>query len=362
MPALDQDPRGAPAASVIVLNYNGAGVLPDCLAALAGQELAGGFEVLVVDNGSGDGSAELVRRDFPGVRLVEAGRNLGFAAGNNLGMREARGPYLVLLNNDTRVRPGWLAALVAAADTDPRAGAVTAKILFAASGAIQNAGSLLLSDGSGADRGFEQVDTGQFDTPEEVFAGCGASLLLRRRALEATGGLDEDFFMYYEDTDLCWRLRLRGWRVLYEPRAVVDHLHAVTSGEWSEFFIFHVDRNRLLMILKNAPWGFVLRSFAGFYGRAVGNAWRSARGARGGDRGAGGGRGEAAAGPPGAPSGGFMPRPGRAKVHVKVALSFAAHAPLMVARRLRIRRGRRMSDAELRRWLYPREKWDARSA
>lgn len=333
-------------ASIVILNYNGLSVLPACLVAVHGQELEGGFEVIVVDNASSDGSAAWIRREQPWVHLVDAGANLGFAGGNNLGIRHARGPYVVLLNNDTAVQPGWLAALVGAADAEPKAGAVTSKLVFMdRPGTIQNAGCLLLSDGSGGDRGSQQADVGQFDRSEEVFAFCGAGVLLRRQALEDVGNFDEAFFMYYEDLDLSWRMRLRGWTVLYEPGAVIEHVHAGSSGEGSPFFIFHADRNRLLMVLKNAPAGFVLRAFAGFYGRAVGNLLGRRRG--------GAGAGTAAAPP-------LQPGTSRARIHVRVALSFLRFLPLMLTRRAGVRGRRTVSDAEISRWLYPRELWDAR--
>src|SRR5213082_3367514 len=119
-----------PTASVVILNHNGRRYLDDCLEAVLAQQVEGGFEVVLVDNASGDGSLSAVRERWPQVRAVDAGRNLGFAAGNNLGISLARGRHLVLLNNDTRVRPGWLAALVAVAESEERVGAVTSKLLF----------------------------------------------------------------------------------------------------------------------------------------------------------------------------------------------------------------------------------------
>ncbi len=337
---------GRARASVVVLNYNGRRHLDACLEALLAQRLAGGFEVLVVDNGSSDGSVEHLRRHWPRVRLVEAGTNLGFAAGNNLGIRHAGGDHVVLLNNDTRVRPGWLEALVEAAERDPRIGAVTSKLVFMdRPDVIQNAGSLLLSDGSGGDRGTGEEDRGQYDREEEVFAACGGAALLRRSMLEDVGLLDETFFCYYEDTDLSWRMRLRGWRVVYQPAAVVEHVHAATSGEWSPFFTFHADRNRLFMIVKNTPWPFVLRSFAGFGWLAFGFAARAALRRLA-------GRGRA----------GDRPGPSRIRIHADVLRSLLRHLPEMLAKRRHIRRRRRVSDREVLGWLYPRERWNTRAA
>ncbi|OLE21258.1 MAG: hypothetical protein AUG49_22480, partial [Catenulispora sp. 13_1_20CM_3_70_7] len=270
---------------------------------------------------------------------------LGFAGGNNLGIRAARGRHIVLLNNDTQVRPGWLRALVDAAEANPAAGAIAAKILFLdPPNTIQNAGSILLSDGSGADRGFREPDRGQYDERQEVFGACGASVLYRRDMLEDVGVYDETFFMYYEDTDLNWRMRLRGWSVVYEPAAVVDHVHAGSSQEWSPFFVFHVDRNRLFMLLKDASMPMVIRSYWGFIRLAARNATRRAR--RRGDSPVLEGRAARGA--------------GRARVHLRVVASLAAHLPEMLVKRSQIRRRRTVPDAVVERWFFPREQWAGR--
>ena len=333
---------------MIVLNYNGRRYLDACLESLLAQELEGGFEVLLVDNASADGSAAHVRRNFPSVCVIESPANLGFAGGNNLGIERARGEHLVLLNNDTRVRSGWLRALVEAAEVASDVGAVTSKLVFMARPAtIQNAGSLVLTDGSGGDRGTGEADRGQYDSQEEVFAACGCATLLTRRMLDDVGLLDSTFFVYYEDTDLSWRMRLRGWRVVYEPAAVVEHVHAGTSGEWSPFFTFHVDRNRLFMILKNAPAGFMLRTFCG-YGLLAGKGAVRAIG-----------RHLRPHPQPVSPSGDATPA-SRARIHVRVAGSVIAHLPEMLRKRWRIRRGRKVADAEIMRRLFPRRLWDER--
>jgi GT2 family glycosyltransferase len=299
-----------------------------------------------VDNASTDGSVEHLRARWPYVRVVRSTANLGFAAGNNVGMRAARGRHLVLLNTDTRVQPGWLSALVSAAELEPTIGAVTSKLVFLADpGEIQNAGSLLLSDGSGADRGFHERDTGQYQRREEVFGACGAAVLYRREMLEDVGGFDEAFFNYYEDTDLSWRMRLRGWKVLYEPAAAVHHVHTGSSGEWSQFFTFHVDRNRLFMILKNAPPEMVLQSVGHFAGLSGKNAARTLLGRF--------------TRPPRTLQRADL-GPGRARIHVDVVRSLLRHLPEMLAKRRVIRGGRTVSDSEIEKWLYPRDLWLAR--
>lgn len=337
---------GRPTATVVVLNWNGRRYLDDCFEALLAQELDGGFEPMLVDNASTDGSVEHVRRRWPDVRVVRCTANLGFAAGNNVGMRTAAGRHVVLLNTDTRVQPGWLSALVGAAELDPRIGAVTSKLVFMADpGEIQNAGSLLLSDGSGADRGFHERDSGQYQCREEVFGACGAAVLYRREMLEDVGDFDETFFNYYEDTDLNWRMRLRGWKVLYEPAALVHHVHTGSSGEWSPFFTFHVDRNRLFMILKNAPPDMVMESIGHFAGLSGKNAARTILG-------------RFMKPPPALRRANLGP--GRARIHVNVVRSLAAHLPEMLAKRRQIRGRRTVPDRDIQSWFYPRELWLAR--
>jgi GT2 family glycosyltransferase len=117
---------------------------------------------------------------------------------------------------------------------------------------INNAGGIVLRDGSGADRGFQEVDVGQYDLPGEVFTACGNGMALRTAVGRDLGWFDDVFFMYYEDTDLSWRWRSRGWTIRYVPSAVLRHIHAASSKEWSPRWIFHVERNRLLMLTKNA--------------------------------------------------------------------------------------------------------------
>lgn len=320
---------------MILVNHNGRDRLANCLQALQPQAAEAGADVVVVDNASTDSSLEYLRSQRGRLRLITSTSNLGFAAANNLAIRESRSPYAVLLNTDTRPQPGALAALLQAAESRSNSAAITAKLVFAdRPQVIQNAGLLLLSDGSGGDRGTGEEDRGQFDQPQEVFGACGAAMLLRRSALDEAGLFDESFWMYYEDLDLSWRLRLAGWRIHYEPRAVVEHEHAASSGEWSERFTFLVDRNRLFAVLKNGAPRLVARSFSTLLLRALGSA---------------------AVQQP-APNRGLR----RARTHGPVARSFAAHLPEMLAKRRFIRSRRKIADAEIERWMYPRARWDTR--
>jgi GT2 family glycosyltransferase len=367
-------PAGAPRATVVIVNWNGVHLLPDCLDAVAGLETSFPFVVWVVDNASSDGSVELLRTRYPDVRVIQTGANLGFAGGNNAALREVGSPFAVLLNNDAAPEPDWLERLLAPFDEPggERLGAVTGKVVFSphfvrlhmdtpgfvpgphdtrelgvrVSGVqvagtsvlgdvlweqltygaegppqdrffwtrpggelllpvppdgpldvaltwtaerskdvtlrwpggtttvpvadtpstvhlrlpadlprvdvVNNAGGIVLEDGYGADRAYQQVDDGRFDTATEVFTACGNGMAVRRELGRELDWFDDDFFLYYEDTDLSWRIRSRGYAIRYEPRAVLRHQHAASSGEWSPLFVFHVDRNRLLMVTKDA--------------------------------------------------------------------------------------------------------------
>ncbi len=385
--------------SVITVNYNGSRLLPRLLESLR-RLTCPSFETVVVDNRSSDASVELVREGHPWVRLIQASGNLGFAGGNNLGIRETSAPFVALINNDAFPEPDWLERLLAAAGEDETIGAVTSKILFdrpfvpvllrsrgagshgrivvgprcsfdgcdydkllfgdgfggwaaaggvlgrvvegqaellvplgepepgsevrlnlelvatgerpgeaevevdgrpvatlevpgradrlriglpaelaraAAVGVINNVGTILDDRGDPADRGIHEIDVGQYEEAVDVPAMCGAAVLLRRAALDRVGLFDRDFFMYYEDTDLSWRLRADGWRIRYEPSAVVRHLHAASSVERSPTFDFYTARNRVLTLAKNASPGRFLRGYArelGVLARLTGRTFR----------------------------------------------------------------------------------------
>lgn len=236
--------------SILIVNYNGSRHLGPCLSALAEQTFPRHrFEVVVVDNASRDDSCELIRRDFPWVRIVRNESNEGFAGGNNAGLPFVRGRYLVLLNNDTMADPFWLEELAA---TMKPGQAAASKLVFAHDPTLINsAGLQLLRDGRGADRGFRHADRGQFEKPGPIFAGCGAAICLD---LQSFNGplFDPRYFVYYEDLDAFWRAELAGRRAEYAPRSLVRHVHGGTAGDESPLFRFHVERNRVLTSFRNA--------------------------------------------------------------------------------------------------------------
>jgi GT2 family glycosyltransferase len=262
--------------SVLIVNYNGRRHLDSCLDALAAQDWPRHrFEVIVVDNASTDGSLEQLRAHHPWARTVALRQNLGFTGGNLAALEYARGNLIALLNNDTVARPGWLSESVRTMQRAPDIGGVAAKLLLHHEpGLLNSTGLFLLRDGRGSDRGFRAADHGQFERGDEVFGACGAAMLLRRDMLDDVGFFDPRYFMYYEDLDLAWRSRLRGWRFVYAPRAVVAHVHCATSGEASPLFCFHVERNRVLTGLKNAPPALALWGLAGLAMRILRAWWR----------------------------------------------------------------------------------------
>ena len=377
-----QRPGEAPHVGVVVLNYNGGDLTLECLRCVLRTDWPReALEVVLVDNASEDGVVERTRRELPGVTVVDAGTNLGFAGGCNLGIRMlGHADYVVLLNNDATVSPGWLRPLVEALEADRTVGAVCPKILFAdrfvevsissavsrrgfgdgralgvkvsagrvdgsdatsrmqlvrgfwgiehepgagsfqwtngdailrvpvrpdgslpscelqlsadsdrqvtlTSGphrtecrvgptpawcqvtlggepfdVINNVGSVLVDGCFGADRGFMERDEGQYDRTEEVFAWCGAAVVLSRRYLDTVGHFDDRYFLYYEDLDLSWRGRAQGWRYLYVPGPPIRHVHSASTVSGSRLHHHYSERNRLLTLTRNAPAGVALEA------------------------------------------------------------------------------------------------------
>jgi GT2 family glycosyltransferase len=237
-------------ASVILVNYNGREHLGGCLEALLGED-HDDVDVLVVDNASTDGSADYIHAHFPPVRVVRSATNLGYAAGNNLGVRESAGRILVFLNPDTVVEPGWLDPLIRPLETDPGIGMTTARIvLLGQPQSLNTGGNDVHVSGLTLCRGMGQP-RGTLTNPVEVGAVSGAAFAMRRDLFEALGGFDEDYFTYMEDTDLSLRARLAGYRVWYTPESVVRHDYTLRFGPHKTFF---QERNRYQTLLKTLRW------------------------------------------------------------------------------------------------------------
>ena len=261
-----------PLVSVIIPNYNGSRYLPTCLGALRSQTYPAHLtETVLVDDASTDESVAFAQAEYPEVRIIQLQRNSGLAVGCNAGAAAANGDLLVLLNNDTEVEPGWLMALVEAAEAHPRAGAVASKmLLFDRRDHLHNAGDVMGVDGIPRNRGAWQRDEGQFDRELAVFGGCGGGVAYRREAWEQAGGFDERLFMYLEDVDLAWRLQLLGWEAVFAPAARLYHHVSATGG--GRLASYYVGRNTLWVLVKDMPGPLMRRHF----GRIVRGQWRIA--------------------------------------------------------------------------------------
>lgn len=242
--------------TVAVLSWNGRHHLETCLPALEAQLDPGvESEVLLLDNGSHDGTVEWVRRHHPEVRLISSPVNLGFCAGNNRVVREAAGDAIALLNNDTRPRPGWLAALVDALSAAPDdVAAVSGQIVDWEGERLDFARGILTFDGHAFQQDYRRPlsDVRMPPAGSELLFACGGNMIVRRSAFLAAGGFDEDYFAYLEDVDLGWRLWLAGARILFAPEAVVHHRSMATSallGNANRGFLF--ERNAFLTSYKN---------------------------------------------------------------------------------------------------------------
>lgn len=253
-----------PKVSVIIVNYNGRHLLGALLESLAHQTLPAD-EIILVDNASVDGSVDYMRQHFPQVTVVPMPTNTGFAGGNNVGFAKAHGEYIALLNSDTVVDERWLVELVRTLDADERIGAAVPKIYLASAyPRIAQAGAEFNNLGNIWGRGFNQLDEGQFDTVMEVPALTGCSAIVRRQALRGELLFDQGFFMYHEELDLTFRLRSRGYTIIYVPTSVVHHklMQAVkqTSRRPRLYQQFYCNRNRVKLLAKYYPLSVLIPS------------------------------------------------------------------------------------------------------
>ena len=257
-PAYTSRAAPAPRVSVVIPNWNGAAVLPGCLDALAAQTFAP-FEVVVVDNGSTDGSADRLDAWSPPAevssRTVRLPENVGFAAAVNRGVEASRGAFVAFLNSDAEPEPDWLAVLVDRFDARPEVGFCASKLVTHADPSVlDTAGHGFTTAGAGYARLRWAPDDARAAEEREVFGACAAASIYRREALDRVGPLDEAFFCYYEDLDLDLRLQLAGVRCLYVPAAVVRHRVSATSGGGrSAFIVYHSSRNQEWVYAKGMP-------------------------------------------------------------------------------------------------------------
>ena len=244
------------AVAVVIPNWNGGRWIEACLESVLGQDLPPG-ELLVVDNGSTDGSDVLAERG--GARVLRLGRNTGFAVAANRGIEAVGSEFVALVNTDVVLAPDWLRRSRAALEDDGRAAAVATKMVdLRDPGVLYDAGDLLRRDGACEQRGRFTVDDGRYDQPGDVFSACAGAAVYRRSAVLAAGGFDERLFAYLEDVDLGLRLRMAGWTCLYEP-VVARHAGEGSSSALERAPAAWVQRNTLLLVAKHFPAGWLGR-------------------------------------------------------------------------------------------------------
>lgn len=239
-----------PLVSIIVLNFNGRIVLFECLKSVFKTNYSN-FEVIVVDNGSTDGSCAMINKEFSNVQLIKNQENFGYSKGNNIGILRSRGEFIVLLNNDTIVHPSWLSNLLIGAKLDPEC-FYQPKILFAESKRINSAGNFVQLFGFAFPRGIGEPDIGQYDKKCEISYASGACVLASRLLIEKIGLLDEGFFTFYEDVNWGWRASMLGHKSIYVPSAVIYHRWGSSWGNiMSSKKFFFVERSRLVTVFRN---------------------------------------------------------------------------------------------------------------
>ena len=249
-------------ASIVIVTWNGRAFLDACLEAVAAQEGVTA-ETILVDNASADGTVEHVRERFPWVRILPLGENRGFAGGNNAGVREARGRYVALLNNDTVPERTWLKTLLAGLDEQAGFALASSRVVYMHDPRIiDSAGDGVLRWG-GAFKRHHGASVDEAPESREVFGVSGAACLMPKAVYEELGGFDEDFFASHEDVDLSYRARLRGYRCRYVAGAVVRHHGSATLGQVSAFAVFQGQRNLEWMYVKDTPGWLLLRTMPG---------------------------------------------------------------------------------------------------
>ncbi|MCA9369419.1 glycosyltransferase family 2 protein [Candidatus Woesebacteria bacterium] len=258
-----------PSASIILVTYNSSDFIGECLSSLQKLTGIGDAEIIVWDNASTDSTVKLIEKKFPKVTLHTSEKNLGFGAAVNKAANLAKGKYIILLNPDTQVSKNWLEPLLATFKLYKNVGAVNSKTKIVIDGKeyIQNAGNYVFYDAHSRDRGavitkdrqqLYEEDSQYYNTPTEVDAFSGVSVAIDRKLFLELGGFDEHMFMYYEDTDFSLRLKKAGYSIWYQPKSELKHIHSASSEEWSEFFVYHTELNRLLFLWKHFSFARVI--------------------------------------------------------------------------------------------------------
>jgi GT2 family glycosyltransferase len=247
-----------PLVSVIILNYNGMSLIERCLGSVLNSNYHN-FEVLFVDNASSDNSVDFTKRKFENdtrLKIIQCRENFGFAQGNNIGVGQAKGKYLVFLNTDTEVNPDWMRELVAIMENDLTLGAAQSKLLrMNAPKIFDSAGDIMDYYGGAFSRGHGESDDGQYDVVSDIFSARGAAFIIKRDIFETLGMFDTKFVSFLEDVDLSWRIWLNGYRIVFVPKSIVFHLGGATLNKLPKSLVVrsavHSRINQIVMMIKN---------------------------------------------------------------------------------------------------------------
>jgi GT2 family glycosyltransferase len=246
--------------AVIIPNWNGKDVTPTCLESLRHQTME--HQVIVVDNGSVDGSPDIIEQDFPDAELIRLPKNTGFAGGVNIGIKrsmELGVEFVALLNDDAKVENDWLEKLVDTLRDNPKVGITTGKFLNWTGDTIDTTGDQYTTWGLPYPRGRGEKTSDDYDQLTDIFAATGGASAYRISMLKQIGLFDEDFFAYYEDIDISFRAQLTGWKVKYVPEAIAYHHIGATSGKIKGFTTYQTMKNLPLLFWKNVPHGLIIK-------------------------------------------------------------------------------------------------------
>lgn len=246
--------------SIIIPNWNGQEILKECLNSLNKQSFRD-FEVIVVDNGSNDGSVQMLHKLFSDTVIIKLKKNIGFAPAVNQGIAKSKSKYIVLMNNDTEAEKNWLKELVSVLEASPEYSIAASKMLFFKHRSkINTAGDQITRYGWAKQRGFGQ-DQKVFNTQEPIFAASAGAAIYRRELFSKIGLFDEKFFAYIEDVDLCFRAQLAGYKCIFVPKAKIYHHVSLTTKKISNKGEYLTVRNTLLMVYKNFPTKLLFKYF-----------------------------------------------------------------------------------------------------
>ena len=239
--------------SVVIPNFNGIAFLDSVLASLEGQTMSN-FEVILVDNGSTDGSCSFVTANYPWVHLIELSENFGFCGAVNAGIRAAKAPYVLLLNNDTEVKEDFVEEMLAAIRRHKNAFSCGARMVqYHDRDRLDDVGNYYCALGWSFARGRGK-DIHAYETEDKIFSACAGAAIYRKKIIEKIGYFDEEHFVYLEDTDIGYRARIYGYENWYAPKAIVYHVGSGTSGSrYNQFKTRYSSRNNIYLIYKNMP-------------------------------------------------------------------------------------------------------------